>query len=394
MSGDFPTTWFHLTDRAKFKLDPRFTPADNAVAIEDRSGRPGIYLGKDVERWVNGFNYWRPFVVELRVDPSVLEDPGVHGRYGGELFVPATSFGKVTVVRVIPLDAYAREQYGEPGWIESRLGVEFDTGLPLPPRNQFGKYRPYRYSGPDVRAMTAAETSHLKKQLRQSGVRSQRDPAKTGARHRFRTSVHVRKNRASMQPNPLESSMKKRTRRSPKKPKTLSRAAFLKRMAAGKAKAARARGRGARRDPKRSAPGKHHVKHANMSHDAFVTHVLGDPRYAEHYHVPGWNLAPTVLMAHKLMFHVFPEKSKADHLATARAFEAAAHAEQIAHYKLLRESEARYGNEGGMISSGFYPNWPERVKDKVRYHAHALNYLKQAARAHAWAGENYNRFKH
>jgi hypothetical protein len=27
--------WYHLTDRSKFKLDPKFKPADNAVAIED-----------------------------------------------------------------------------------------------------------------------------------------------------------------------------------------------------------------------------------------------------------------------------------------------------------------------------------------------------------------------
>jgi hypothetical protein len=89
-----------LTDRAKFKLNPKFAPADNAVAIEDRSGVPGIYLGTDVEKWVNGFGYWRPFVVEFKVDPSVLKDPGVHGRYGGEMFVPATSFDKLSIVRV------------------------------------------------------------------------------------------------------------------------------------------------------------------------------------------------------------------------------------------------------------------------------------------------------
>lgn len=168
-----PTTWYHLTDRSKFKLDPKFTPEDNAIAIEDRSGKPGIYLGPDVELWVNGHNYWRPFVVEFRVDPSVKNDPGVHGRYGGEMFVPATSFDKLSITRVIPIDAYAREQYGEPGWIESELGVEFDTGLPVPRRGAPGwaeaykKYRGYRYSGPDVRSMASSEVNRLKKQLRQ-----------------------------------------------------------------------------------------------------------------------------------------------------------------------------------------------------------------------------------
>lgn len=165
--------WYHLTSRAKFKLDPKFAPADNAIAIVDRSGRPGIYLSSDVERWVNGYGYWRPFVVEFKADPSVMQDPGVHGRYGGELFVPATSFGKLTIQRVIPLDAYAREKYGEPGWIEQSLEVEFDTGKPIPRPGTPGwaevwkKYRGYRYPGPDVRKMPTADVNRLKKQLRQ-----------------------------------------------------------------------------------------------------------------------------------------------------------------------------------------------------------------------------------
>lgn len=116
-ADDQPNLWYHLTDRARFRLDPRFAPEDNAIAIVDRSGRPGIYIGQDVERWVNGYNYWRPFVVEFDVDPSVVEDPGVHGRYGGEMFVPATSFDKLTILRVIPIDAHAREVFGEAGWI-------------------------------------------------------------------------------------------------------------------------------------------------------------------------------------------------------------------------------------------------------------------------------------
>ena len=164
--------WYHLTDRAKFKLDPKFTPADNSVAIIDRSGRPGIYLGQSVERWVNGYGYWRPFVVEIKVDPSVKNDPGTHGRYGGEMFVPASSFDKLTVQRVIPLDAWVRENYGEPGWIEGALGVEFDTGQPIPQPGHQGfaealkKYRGYRYPGPDVRSMPGGEVARLRKDLR------------------------------------------------------------------------------------------------------------------------------------------------------------------------------------------------------------------------------------
>ena len=133
-SGNATERWYHLTDRAKFKLDPRHAPADNTISIEDRSGRPGIYLAPTdgVEAWVNGKGYWRPFLVEIEVDPSVFADPGVHGRWGGERFIPAASFGKLRVARVIPLDAFAREQYGDYGWIETYAGTTFDTGAPIP----------------------------------------------------------------------------------------------------------------------------------------------------------------------------------------------------------------------------------------------------------------------
>lgn len=157
--------WYHLTSRARFKLDPHFAPADNAVAIEDRSGRPGIYLGSDVERWVNGFGYWRPFVVEILVDSSV-QDEG--GRYGGEMFVPASSFDKLTIQRVIPLDALCREQFHDYGWIESELGREFDTGNPIPERYQerHKALQGYHYNGPDVRNMPMAEAHRLAADLR------------------------------------------------------------------------------------------------------------------------------------------------------------------------------------------------------------------------------------
>ncbi len=125
------STWYHLTDRAKFKLDMKFMPGDNSIGVVDRSGRPGIYLAPDVEPWLNGQGYWRPFVAEFGVDPSVRDDPGVHGRWGGEMFVPAASFGKLVLQRVIPLDAHAREVYGDYGWIEEALGRTFDTNEPV-----------------------------------------------------------------------------------------------------------------------------------------------------------------------------------------------------------------------------------------------------------------------
>jgi hypothetical protein len=129
----------------------------------------GIYLGQDVERWLNGYGYWRPFVVEVAVDPSVRKDPGVHGRYGGELFVPGASFGKLKVTRVIPLDAYAREAYQDFGWVEDDTGREFDTAALIPPRGAKTRRRSlagYRYTGPDVRDMPLVDARKYAKQVR------------------------------------------------------------------------------------------------------------------------------------------------------------------------------------------------------------------------------------
>ena len=163
----FPSTWYHLTDRSRFKLDSKAAPRDAAVAVEDRSGRRGIYLAPDVEPWLNGYGYWRPFVVEFLVDPSVVNDRGVHGRWGNEMFVPASSFDKLLLRRVMPLDAYARELFGEPGWVESALGFAFDTGEKLPEWASARRaLRGYRYVGPDVREMPSRAVSELKRQLR------------------------------------------------------------------------------------------------------------------------------------------------------------------------------------------------------------------------------------
>lgn len=166
-TNELPPTWYHLTDRARFKLDPRFTPEDNTFAFEDRSGRAGIYLAPEVERWIHGHGYWRPFVVEFRVDPSVRHDPGVHGRWGGELFVPASSFGKLELLRVLPIDAHIREKFGQHGFVERDLGIEFDTQRPITAKDWEYPFRGWRYPGPDVRSMPAADVARLKNQLRQ-----------------------------------------------------------------------------------------------------------------------------------------------------------------------------------------------------------------------------------
>jgi hypothetical protein len=149
--------WYHITDKPNFALDPNYAPEDNSVSIYDRGGRKGVYLTHDPEKWVNGHNYVRPYLAEFHVHPSMKTVPGIHGRYGGEMFVPAEHFDKMKLNRVIPLDAHVREEYGAPGWIEEHHGTAFDTGQPLArlgqPKSHY-PFRGYKYTGPDVRTFT------------------------------------------------------------------------------------------------------------------------------------------------------------------------------------------------------------------------------------------------
>lgn len=145
-------TYWHLTDKANFKLDPKKVPNDNAIAIYERTA-PGLYLAKNLEPWINGHGYIRPYAAEVEVPESALVDE----RWGGEKFLPAANFDKARIVRVIPIDAYAREVYEEHGWIEDRMGTTFDTDEPIPTGWRPTRLPGYRYTGPDVREMSKDE---------------------------------------------------------------------------------------------------------------------------------------------------------------------------------------------------------------------------------------------
>jgi hypothetical protein len=163
-----PVTLYHLTDNPNFELDPNYAPEDNAGAIQDRSGVKGIYLAKDVEVWVNRYHYWRPFLVEIYADPELLEKDRL-GRWGGEVFVSAEDFDKLRINRIIPLDVYARETFGQHGWIESRIGVEFDTGDKITAKPYEYPFRGYTYDG-DVRNLPKPEIRKLLQQFKKANL--------------------------------------------------------------------------------------------------------------------------------------------------------------------------------------------------------------------------------
>jgi hypothetical protein len=159
-----PVKLYHLTNNARFKLNPNYAPTDNSISVFDRSGHNGIYLARDVEPWVNGHGYWRPFVAEIYADPAALEHDRV-GRWSGEVFIPADQFDKLKVNRVLPLDAYAREMYGSHGWIERNHGHEFDTGNPIKADPWGSPFKGYSYDT-DTRQMPQDEVKRLKQHFR------------------------------------------------------------------------------------------------------------------------------------------------------------------------------------------------------------------------------------
>lgn len=166
-----PVVLYHITAKANFKLNPNYAPEDNSFSITDRSGHKGIYLTKDVERWVNGHGYIRAFVAEIYADPSALEHDTI-GRWGGEIFVPADQFSKLKINRVIPLDAYCRETYSDHGWLEREHGITFDSGEEIDHKN----WRPYpdgyRYEH-DVRTLPPEQVKILK-QRAAAGLKARR----------------------------------------------------------------------------------------------------------------------------------------------------------------------------------------------------------------------------
>lgn len=116
--------------------------------------------------------------------------------------------------------------------------------------------------------------------------------------------------------------------------------------------------------------------------------VLNDARYDQRYKRgrPVATYGETVLQNPKLMPRVFPEMTRTQHTARARAFRAAMPHDADAWNKLVDDAVKRYGNGDGHLISGVYrSHFPEAVKTKLRYHAYAQTLLGKAAFAHETA---------
>lgn len=162
-----PAIMYHLTTRADFKLDPKARPQNNSTLGGD--WEPGVFLGLSVEHWVNGFGYWRPWVVEF--DTSALLHEDIVFSEGGESLVSASAYPRLLIKRVVPLDAHCREQFGECGWTEQFFETDFRTGLPISCAP--GGQRGYHYAG-DARQEPADWRKAYARRVKRYAVKSGR----------------------------------------------------------------------------------------------------------------------------------------------------------------------------------------------------------------------------
>jgi len=110
---------------------------------------------------------------------------------------------------------------------------------------------------------------------------------------------------------------------------------------------------------------------------------LHDARYNERFRYPKWNVQPTVLMEPRLAPRVFPEMSRADHLARARTLLRRSEEYEKEWKRTLDQAYKKYGERGHtFISGGFQEHFPEDAKNRIRLLAGGKSKLADAALMH------------
>lgn len=141
---------WHLTSDPHFTPDPNRKPDLNRVFISDLMMDPkdlpaGLFVTDSPESWMEGHGYERPYVAE--VEGQIGPPQAGAARVGHEQFMQ----GEMRTLRVLTIDEYARETFGEPGWVEEYFA----------PIRMFGdaprKKMPKNYVGRPVSDMTPAE---------------------------------------------------------------------------------------------------------------------------------------------------------------------------------------------------------------------------------------------
>lgn len=146
--GTMKKGW-HLTADPRFKPDPAAKP-EWASLGGDLMGdnRPaGLFVGAP-EYWMQAHGYERPYVAQ--VEGMVTNPPGSVMHKGREEFMQ----GEVKTLRVLTIDEYAREVFGEGGWVEEYFSKESRP-----------KKMPKGYVGRPVSDMSPAEIAEWERKF-------------------------------------------------------------------------------------------------------------------------------------------------------------------------------------------------------------------------------------
>lgn len=128
------------------------------------------------------------------------------------------------------------------------------------------------------------------------------------------------------------------------------------------------------------------LAHRGGGRDQEVVAILGDPMYVQRFRMPRWNIRPTVLDTPEVAVWYPNElgipRSKSAHARRADYFEKLRQRLGAEHRRLVRAGEHAYGAHGPVISGGFHEDWPNELKDRIRFVAHGIGYVTSAARLH------------
>lgn len=125
------------------------------------------------------------------------------------------------------------------------------------------------------------------------------------------------------------------------------------------------------------------------SRDALAITVLGDSSYTNRVKWPGYNILVDMLREPKVAIRNVHNwgisTSKNAHALRAEHFEELARAMDHERQVAMDNAIYTYGSGSGVIISGSYrEHFPEKVKDRLRFLAHGIPMLQDAARLHRY----------
>jgi len=126
-------------------------------------------------------------------------------------------------------------------------------------------------------------------------------------------------------------------------------------------------------------------KGGHRSDKALAEIVLGDEMYVKPYKMPKWNVQPTMLREPQVVLHHLPHgisTSKSANAQRADHFERLRATVDTQWQKLLEAASKLYGAHGAIVSGGFRDHFPNAVKDRIRFLAHASTMLGDAVKLH------------